>query len=140
MRILRYSNMTSTPPFRHIPLKPGEDSFRLLRLPAAENATSPVRCEIFDARTSEWRDRYVAGSYVWGSELKTKAIKIDNQDFMVGDNLYDFLYACRSHLEPGTSVVLWIDAICIYLDRSRIKYRRNLKFESQCCEGFDFAY
>lgn len=112
-RTLRYSKMTSTPFFRHLPLKPGEDSFRLLRLPAAENAASPLQCEIFDARSPEWGDRYVAGSYVWGSELKTKAIKINNQNFMVGDNLYDFLYACRSHLEPQTSVVLWIDAICI---------------------------
>ena len=55
--------------------------------------------------------------------------------FHVTENLYSALL----HLRGNEPRVLWIDAICLYLDRCRTKYRGNLRLRPLFSEGFRFA-
>jgi hypothetical protein len=81
--------------------------------------------------------QYTALSYVWGDPNVTRPINLDGYSFGVTTNLKSTLLHLRHRTQREN---LWIDAICTYSDRSRIKHCRNLRFEPLFSEGFDFAY
>ncbi|KAF2464564.1 HET-domain-containing protein, partial [Lindgomyces ingoldianus] len=53
--------------------------------------------------------KYIALSYVWGTQPSQRTIKINEHSFPVGENLYVAL----QHLQGPEELILWIDAICI---------------------------
>jgi hypothetical protein len=81
-----------------------------------------------------WGD-YTAISYMWGSPEDTKTITINGMPVTVGENLAAALDCLRSSLVDK----VWIDAVCIYLDRYGMKYPRNLCFGPLFSEGFRFC-
>jgi len=88
---------------------------------------------------------YIALYYEWiiPSALKFKGtatqIHVDGRPFCVTPNLHAALTMLSGCLRALMAKV-WIDAICIYQDRYRSKYCRNLRFETQFCEGVGFAH
>jgi hypothetical protein len=82
-----------------------------------------------------WGD-YTAISYVWGSPEETKTITINGMPVTVRKNLAATLDCIRStHVDK-----VWIDAVCVYLDRYRTKYYRNLRFEPLFRKGLRFVH
>jgi hypothetical protein len=57
--------------------------------------------------------KYSALSYRWGSPVDTVPIVLEGQTFQVTTNLEAVLLQLR---QPSTREVLWIDALCLYLD------------------------
>jgi len=98
---------------RYSPLLHNGDSFRLLRVLPSLRHGSPIRCELYTASISRKRDKYIAGSYVWGPPEPQMTILVDGEHFQVRDNLFRFLKAFRSRYQPQ---VIWLDAICINQD------------------------
>jgi hypothetical protein len=72
-----------------------------------------------------WGD-YTALSYVWGDETKTRTTFINGHEVAVTQNLEEALRAFRLQSEFQSGFKIWVDAICLYVDRYRTKYRRNL--------------
>src|SRR2546421_6343612 len=97
-------------------LKLSEDSFRLLHLLPSESDQDIIQCKFIAAKHSEWTDRYIAGSYVWGPPSPQRMILVNNTLFPVGENLHMFLSCFR---KVNGSHWLWIDAICIKQDSIR---------------------
>ena len=58
--------------------------------------------------------KYCAVSYAWGNDEAKYKISLNNKPFYVRQNLFDCLYHLRDKTQPR---LLWIDAICIYLNR-----------------------
>ena len=81
-----------------------------------------------------WGD-YTAISYIWGSPEDTKTITINGMPVAVGKNLAAALDCLRSSLVDK----VWIDALCIYFDRYRAEYLRNLRFGPLFFEWFRFV-
>jgi hypothetical protein len=74
---------------------------------------------------SSGRPSYTALSYAWDSPEESQyIIMVNSEPFPVLRNLRDFLQEIRN---SSFSSYLWIDAICTYSDRSRIKHFRNLR-------------
>jgi len=67
---------------------------------------------------------YTALSYTWGVPLFSHIINFDIGSVKITSSLACAIQHLRSS-EHG--IYLWIDQICIHLDRSRIKHRRNLR-------------
>ena len=86
------------------------------------------------------KDSYEALSYTWGTERELSIIKILSGDEMydvpITSNLANALHELRYKSEHRHRR-LWIDALCLYSDRSRMKHCRNLRCEPPFCEGFD---
>ena len=98
---------------RFSPLLHNGDSFRLLRvLPSLSHGFS-IRCKLYTSSISRERDKYIAGSYVWGPPEPKKTILVDGEHFQVRENLFRFLKAFRSRYQ---SQAIWLDAICIDQD------------------------
>ena len=98
---------------RFSPLLHNGDSFRLLRVLPSLSHGSPIRCELNTASISRERNKYIAGSYVWGPPEPTMSILVDGGHFQVRENLFRFLKAFRSRYKTQ---VIWLDAICINQD------------------------
>jgi hypothetical protein len=85
------------------------------------------RVDLQSKKTPEYR----ALSYTWGAPAPVQKIAVNNQSFLVRQNLYDFLKAFRARLhrfqdcgDYGNEVQwLWIDQICI--DQSVVKERNH---------------
>ena len=102
------------------------ESFRLLRLLPAHSNTAEMSCLLFSATHSDWKGKYIAGSYVCGTVTPGQAIYVNGSRTSIGQNLYEFLTAIRRFCEDAnmcTGIVLWIDAICI--DQRSIKERNH---------------
>ena len=83
--------------------------------------------------------KYIALSYTWGDPQPTYPVLLDGTEFKVRRNLHEALLRFRP-FEGGLQMRLWVDAVCIYQDRYRSKYCRNLRFEPQFYEGVGFAH
>ena len=83
---------------------------------------------------------YEALSYAWGDPTPTHAITLQTGDRVtqigVTKNLWD---ALRQFRDIDKSVTLWIDALCLYLDRHRMNYRGNLRLGPLFSVGFHFC-
>jgi len=94
-------------------------------LPASsENDTSPISCKLLVVPLDA-QPLYTALSYVWGDASFSKTILLDGDQFVVRNNLWDFLNHWRGTtlgFEEGRRY-LWIDAISI--DQSSIKERNH---------------
>jgi hypothetical protein len=112
-----------------------EDSIRLLEILAGPKY-SPIRTKLHLRRLSS-QVCFEAISYTWGNDKDRVTIIVDAQPVKIRRNLWKFLSVLRKSDEAR---LVWVDALCIYLDRYRTKCRRNLRFEPLFCEGVGFAY
>ena len=117
------SDMTSW--YEYQQLESGS-SIRLLKI-LPGNPGDDINCEIFHALLD--RDGstpgYTALSYVWGPLQPQKAIRCNGFRFAITLNLQGAIRALRKVEETR---VMWIDYICLYLDRHRTKPLGNLRF------------
>ena len=115
-----------------------ETSIRLLRIHDHQPDNKVLRCslELFDLAVS--CPQYTAVSYTWGPPFTTnsavskeprsrRAVVCNGQQLELRHNLLDFLNGMEWW--AGDLLYMWIDAICICLDRYRTKSCRNLRFE-----------
>ena len=110
---------TEDVPFPYPPLKPGSDSFRLLKL-LPDKDRRGIHCQLYTPSISEEEDQYTAISYTWGSPSPMKTIHVNGSPFAVRQNLYDFCSICMVRKDYP---LLWIDAICI--DQASIAERKH---------------
>jgi hypothetical protein len=110
--------------YPYLPLDTSVDTIRLLVLmPAPVNKESSnvddrLHCQLIHSTFANPQD-YIALSYSWGKDKRygNETISLNGTDFEVRENLYLALYYLRSK----TSIVIWVDAICI--DQSNIEER-----------------
>ncbi len=96
-----------------------------------------VRCQLKTYKR-ETAPEYDAISYTWGEEGDTSNIDCDGFDLSIRTKLFvDLKYLKEYTPQPRSPI--WIDAICIYSDRSRIKHCRNLGVKTLFSERFLFA-
>ncbi|RDW89729.1 hypothetical protein BP6252_01761 [Coleophoma cylindrospora] len=87
-------------------------------LPGLES--DPLKCQILHIRTDRpLRCSYQALSYAWGAKTAgQRVIQIEDQDFIVRENLYQALVHLRY---ADFERLFWIDAICI--DQNNLRER-----------------
>jgi hypothetical protein len=107
-----------------------EGQIRLLSLRGG-SGSDEVDCDLLIASLDDQVD-YEALSYAWGDASDTRPIRLCGQPFHVTVNLESALRNLRQTDRPS---ILWVDALCTYSNRSRIKHRRNLRFEPLFSEG-----
>jgi len=130
--------------YKHIPLREHPPEIRLVTIEKAESPEAPIHMRL-EHVDFHFTLQYYALSYTWDSpgpgfpadwgDGSTRTIRIDDQDFPVRLNLFSAIESLR--LRGFSGAKFWIDAICIYSDRSRMKHCRNLRFEPPFCEGID---
>jgi hypothetical protein len=113
-------------PSLHSPLPPGHDGIRLLRLLPNKTETAEIKCLLFvyALESGKHNHLYEALSYVWDDPKKTVPIVIGEHRFNITENLYAALPHLRNHTLER---IIWVDAICTYSGRSRIRLLRNLR-------------
>ena len=79
---------------------------------------------------------YEALSYTWGAPEAASTLYCQGFSIPLTANLCDALSRLRL---PDTARVLWVDQICLYVNRYRKQYHRNLRFGPLFFEGFRFA-
>ncbi|KAF2806926.1 uncharacterized protein BDZ99DRAFT_523484 [Mytilinidion resinicola] len=114
-------------------------SIRLLKLRPGGWRSGEVLCDLVEDDL-DWHDPekadksknkktdYEALSWNWGTLPWDRKIRVSHK----GEDYYQlvppsFEAALRALRDRRNSRVLWVDAICIYSDRSSIKYLRNLR-------------
>ena len=119
--------------FRHQPLDTSRGSIRLLHL-LPQQCDGIIRCELQHALLPQHEDQdsnlcYQAVSYTWGRRYSHKWIFINNQRYLVRQNLWRLLSElAKSDLAGGETLHnLWIDALCTYSSRSGIKHCSKLE-------------
>jgi hypothetical protein len=95
--------------FKHSPLNHAEPSIRLIRILEDLSPDGYIQCKIRHASTDS---KYICLSYVWGKESPERLIIINEQPFLIRDNLWHFLIAAHRKPHMRASWV-WIDALCI---------------------------
>ena len=107
---LLLASRLATDEFIHKPIRKAD--MRLLRiLPQPRIGGLQIRCDMIHERIAD-APPYTAISYHWGtpSPEDMKEIIIDGASFKVSPSIHSFLLSKRS---PWTSVLVWIDSICI---------------------------
>lgn len=126
-------------PMPRYPYKPLPRQYiRILELhPGPRDA--PLVCNIVTQQIDS--NPYDALSYVWGDLTLVVVVKCidetDEGELGIGNGLAKALIAFRL---PKQTRCIWIDALCLYLDRYRTKCRRNLRFRLLFSEGFRFTH
>lgn len=122
--------------YEYTPLDSSSNGIRLvILLPSA--CGDPVECNLLHVPLhTEYA--YEALSYTWGDPKMLHPISLDDQPFPVTEHLHNALRHLR--FKNDKARYLWIDALCIYSDRSSIINCGNLRFEPLFSEEFDFAY
>ncbi|GLA64748.1 hypothetical protein AtubIFM56815_007774 [Aspergillus tubingensis] len=100
--------------YTEVPLESPNSTTRMIRLLPNKNKDAEIECELFnyDLTSGGGADShlYEALSYVWGSNTRSRTIKLNSCAFPVTENLYLALSRLRNRqLER----ILWVDAICI---------------------------
>jgi hypothetical protein len=84
------------------------DHIRLLTLlPGAKHET--IQCCI-NRYALSGHSAYTAVSYRWGDSNPTRLIRLNGNEFLLRENLWQLLHCIRKPDEPLT---LWVDAVCI---------------------------
>ena len=127
------------------PLNRAAKEIRLLRLHPSGN-DSMIRFDLAHHSLSQHQRHhgveYYSLSYVWGEATSMEIVEVNNERVEVRSTLWRFLSSLRDILQdvsdvgfpfkslngkPVDRIFLWIDFLCIYPDRSRIKHCRNLR-------------
>ncbi|KAL4732800.1 heterokaryon incompatibility protein-domain-containing protein [Aspergillus similis] len=104
--------------FTYSPLDPSSKCIRLLELlPSAAYGSVRCRLHVVDQTCCP---SYVALSYTWGSPQSRLPIDLDDMEFYVQENLWNFLSTMN---DCQRWRLFWIDAICI--DQSSISERNH---------------
>ncbi len=110
-----------------------EEEIRLLNVSRYSNPENPhLEEDMHCTRTTVSIDNapeYAALSYEWHGpdpDIHLFDVYVNGHLMHLTVNLIVALSYFRSRVTPGP-FLLWVDAICIYPDRSRIKYLRNLR-------------
>jgi hypothetical protein len=94
------------------------DSIRLLALEPSTEHAAPIRCSVIHTALASCKhdiiDHYAALSYVWEDSNASQSISIDRKKDSVTRNLFHALQDIR---DDHRLQRLWIDAICLYVDR-----------------------
>jgi hypothetical protein len=69
--------------------------------------------------------------HIHATPSHTVSINLDDSEFEIQENLFLALKHVRTDMPP----MLWVDVLCLYLDRCRIKHRGNLRFVPLFSEG-----
>jgi hypothetical protein len=85
------------------------NEIRLISLHPSEDPSAQIACNIIHSSLYDY-PKYEALSYMWGSLIDDKPIRISGNDFQVGQNLY---YALLQLHHRRDHRLLWVDAICI---------------------------
>jgi hypothetical protein len=118
-----FENMDSTPNAHpYVALDSRSREIRLLELSPNE-FPSDIECHLIHVSLHD-SPQYEALSYCWGNPVMTRPISLDGHRFLATESAE---LALRYLRYQDKSRVLWIDALCIYSDRTRIKPRRNLR-------------
>jgi hypothetical protein len=120
-----------------LPLDKSKAEIRLLhlqpRVVAGDEITCTLRLADLDTKDCE----YEALSYEWGiATNRIFTVVINEEEVTVRENLWWALWYLRA--DEGERVI-WVDALCIYVDRYRTKYRGKLRLGPLFSEGFRFA-
>jgi hypothetical protein len=116
--------------FPYQPLSEGQ--IRILEIAPGGTYDTLDCCLIYANLGEEQITPYEALSYHWGEG--SIPIVVDGHQFNVTANLYSALI----HLRDTTqSRRIWIDAICLYFDRSRIRHLRSLTVKHLFREELD---
>ncbi|KAJ9649852.1 hypothetical protein H2198_010823 [Neophaeococcomyces mojaviensis] len=94
--------------FQYQVLKAPKTSIRTLQL-LPTSTLQYIKCTLTENTLG---DGHTCLSYTWGVDHPTHPITINDQGFLIRDNLYAFLQECirRDNL---IATALWIDAVCI---------------------------
>ena len=123
--------------FKYLPLTQSAGDIRVVDLEPSSEHEAEICLKMWHVPlTSVQRGRYEALSYTWGESNDITTIRVDGSEMQVTRNLESALRHLRHHEK---SRILWVDAICIYSDRTAMKHLGNLKFVPQFSEGFDFC-
>jgi hypothetical protein len=108
--------------FTHAPLDLTKAEIRLLELAAPQSRLSQpsqlLQCKIQHFSFDDCPP-YQAVSYTWGDSQPSETVEINGFPFLIRDNLASFLYT----IQRDSSVLLWIDALCI--DQSNLVERNH---------------
>lgn len=96
------------PAFHHQPLDHSIQAIRLVQILPELSSNALIQCKMRSVTTDT---PYICLSYRWGNPSPNQQILVNNQPFVVRQNLFDFLNMIR-----GQGLALppfWIDAMCI---------------------------
>ena len=99
---------------------------RVLTLQPAGSSDENIVCELSSIGL-DGDCQYTALFYVWGDVTQRAEIRCGNAITNITQSLRGALKRVRRMLSKP--VAIWADAECIYQDRHRTKYCRNLRFE-----------
>ena len=140
--------MLTIPPWRKRSSRPTTDytyrsldaqrnEVRLLKIEPSLRLKVPIVCNLrVVSLDDESIPKYCALSYCLCNSTANRPIECGGSIIRITGDLLDALRSLRKL----TMTLVWIDQICIYSDRSRIKHCRNLRFDPLFSEGFNFAY
>jgi hypothetical protein len=125
------------------PLLPRSTPFRPTRLLHVGAADDFEDIFLSESKTFPQDAKYIALSHCWGSNpiisLQKGLVSAFKKNIPWNQLPLSFQDALVVTRKLNIKF-LWIDSLCIYPDRSRIKHRRNLRFMPQFSEGFDYFF
>ncbi|KAH7108701.1 hypothetical protein B0J11DRAFT_545733 [Dendryphion nanum] len=107
--------------YKYQPLHAKRHQIRLLILPTSSNRAIDYHLKTFDFESAL---QYIALSYTWGEKSALESVTINGRALLIRPILFKFL-------QTYADAYLWIDQICIYLDRSRTRHCRKVRSDSQ---------
>ena len=134
-RVNAAENATASTNYSYTPLDSSRREIRTIIIHPGE-PSSPISCSLSIVSLND-RPVYDALSYVWGDVSEKRRITIDGAHLFITRNLHAVMLRLRC--SPQT-LTLWIDAICIYPDRSQIKHLPKRRLEPPFWEVFDSSH
>jgi hypothetical protein len=112
----------------YLPLNSSLHEIRLLKLSRAPGSSQPSgTLEVYSLDTpkdSPNLRRFETLSYVWGRDIKSKSILINNGPLGILNSIYGFIeLAASSETGFSSETLWWIDSICI--DQSNLAERAS---------------